>query len=156
MTELSEETFLRAQVRKCQPEDVPSWCELARSVQHLFGPMPDIRSVIERGIERDTAFVTGPPGSVTGGMLVGRSGPPYRITWLAVAPHSRGQGLGAALVHAATRQWPTGDIEVVTFAVGTLGGEPARRLYARLGFVCSGPAAPAPDGGLRELFVLRR
>ena len=118
--------------------------------------MPDIRSAIEGGMNRGTALVTGPMGSITGGMLLSRDERSHRITWLAVAPEARGRGLGGALARAALNRWPTGDIEVITFEAGTPGGSSARRLYGRVGFHVVGPADPAPDGGLRDRYVMRR
>lgn len=136
--------------------DGPSWLALVAEVEPLFGPMPDMRAVIERGMARGTALVTGPEGAITGGILLSRDDQPHHITWLAVAESARGQGLGAALASAALERWPTGDIDVVTFTKGTSGGEPARRLYERFGFVCLGAAEPAPDGSPRDRFCLRR
>jgi hypothetical protein len=71
--------------------------------------------------------VTGPPGAITGGMLLSRDDEPHRIHWLAVAEVARGRGFGAALVRAAIERWPEGDIDVVTFTAATPGGEAARR-----------------------------
>lgn len=133
-----------------------SWLVLAGQVEELFGPMPDIRSAIERGIGRGTALVTGPEGDISGGLLLSRDDRPHRISWLAVAPGARGQGLGAALVRAAIERWPTGDIEVITFGPSTRGGAPARGLYERVGFVLAGPAEPAENGDSRQSYVLRR
>jgi GNAT superfamily N-acetyltransferase len=118
--------------------------------------MPDIRSTIERGIHRGTALVTGGMGSIDAAMLLSRDDRPHRIIWLAVAPEARGRGLGSALVHAAVDRWPTGDIEVITFAADTPGAASARRLYRRASFDLVGPAEPAPDGGPRDRYVLRR
>lgn|GEM_PF-5139526 len=57
---------------------------------------------------------------------------------------------------AALGQWPTGTISVITFTAEEPEGQAARRLYQRYGFVCVGPAAPAPDGSDRDLFQLAR
>lgn len=143
-------------VRHAVPADVPSWLVLAERVTHLFGPMPGIQSVIERGIVRGTALVTGPAGSISAGMLLSRDDKPHHISWLAVAPEARGRGLGTALVHAAIARWPTDDIDVITFGPDVAGGEPARRLYSSAGFVLAGAAEPAENGGSRQRFVLHR
>ena len=68
----------------------------------------------------------------------------------------RRKGVGTALLMDIPDRWPTGDVEVVTFTRDSAGGAPARRLYERFGFLCCGLADPAPDGGLRDKFVLRR
>lgn len=54
------------------------------------------------------------------------------------------------------RRWASGNVKVVTFTEDAAGGESARRLYKRFGFVCCGRTDPAPDGSARDLFVLRR
>lgn len=136
--------------------DVLSWLTLAAEVEPLFGPMPGIRGVIERGIERGTALVTGAEGAITGGMLLSRDNQAHRINWLAVATSARGHGLGAALVSAALDRWPVGNVEVATFTWDTPGGEPARHLYERCGFVRLGPAPTGSDGRPRDLYRLRR
>jgi GNAT superfamily N-acetyltransferase len=118
--------------------------------------MPDIEQSIARGIERGTALVTGPKGAITGGMLLSRDDKPHRIHWLAVAGVARGQGLGSALVHAAFERWPEDAVEVVTFAADTPGGQAARLLYERCGMELAGPAEPAPDGALRDRYLLRQ
>ena len=143
-------------VRDSTPTDVPSWLALAAEVEPLFGPMPGIRGVIERGVERGTALVTGAQGAITGGILLSRDDQAHRINWLAVATSARGHGLGAALVSAALDRWRVGDIDVVTFTRDTPGGEPARHLYERFGFVRLGPAPTGSDGRPRDLYRLRR
>jgi GNAT superfamily N-acetyltransferase len=89
-------------------------------------------------------------------MLLSRDDEPHRIHWLAVAEVARGRGLGAALVRAAIERWPEGDIDVVTFTAATPGGKAARRLYERCGMEPAGPAEPAPDGALRDHYLLRQ
>ncbi|MDN5765121.1 MAG: GNAT family N-acetyltransferase [Humibacillus sp.] len=143
-------------VRLGVPADVPSWVSLALKVEELFGPMPEIRRAIERGIDRGTALATGSVGSVTGGMLLSRDDRPHSIHWLAVDPNARQRGLGGALIRAALDRWPTGDIEVITFAETTVGGAPARTLYESIGFDLVGPTEHAADGELRDRYVMRR
>ena len=143
-------------VRPGVPADVASWLVLAGHVEQLFGPMPDIRSAVERGIGRGTALVTGAVGAVSGGALLSRDDRPHRISWLAVAPAARGHGLGTALVRAAVDRWPAGEIEVITFGADTVGGNPARRMYVKAGFAPAGPVHPAENGDPRERYVLRR
>lgn len=136
--------------------DVASWLRLAAELEPLFGPMAEIQRAVERGIDRRTALVTGAEGDITGGILLSRDDQFHRIHWLAVTTSARGRGLGLALVRAALGRWRDGDIDVVTFTVGTPRGEPARRLYERLGFVRLRAAPHAPDGSPRDLYRLRR
>ncbi len=140
----------------CTPSLVDSWLELAQTVEHLFGPMPDLQTHIEKGIKRATAIVILQDRSVVGAMLLSGPGKPQFIRWLAVDQNSRGQGLGTALVKFAMSYWPDGEISVVTFPADHGGGTAARALYQRNGFTSQGLTDPAPDGSPRELFVLAR
>lgn len=142
--------------QQCTPNLIDSWIELAETVEHLFGPMPDLKTHIQRGTERGTALVVVKDRSVTGAMLLSGPNKPQYIRWLAVHPDYRGQGVGSALVKSAMAHWPDGDIAVVTFPESCREGQAARRLYQRNGFTWQGPTEPAPDGSPRELFVLSR
>lgn len=137
-------------------EDLRSWLELAPEVESLFGPMPDLETHIRRGVARGTALVVSSADQVAGAALLSRVDGPHHIRWLAVRRSQRRQGVGAAIVSAILDRWPTGDVNVVTFTAQSPAGAPARRLYERFGFVCTGPSEPAPDGGPRDLFVLHR
>ncbi len=143
-------------MRVASGADVASWLGLAAELEPLFGPMADIQRAVERGIDRRTALVTGAAGDITGGILLSRDDQPHRIHWLAVTASARGHGMGLALVRAALGRWPDGDIDVVTFTADTPHGEPARRLYERVGFVRLRAAADAPDGSPRDLYRLQR
>lgn len=130
--------------------------QLAHAVEHLFGPMPDMQSHVQRGIKRGTATVVLESGSVIGGMLLSGAGKPRYIRWLAVHPNYRNLGVGTALLKSAMSHWPEGDIFVVTFPANHSGGQAARRLYQQNGFASQGLTDPAPDGSPRELFVFSR
>lgn len=142
--------------RLCTADDIYPWMQLAHEVEHLFGPMPDLRAHIHRGIRRGTAVVIVKSGSVIGAMLLSGPGKPQYIRWLAVHPNYRNLGAGTALVKSALCHWPCGDISVVTFPENHIGGRAARRLYQQNGFVSRGSTEPAPDGSPRELFVFSR
>jgi GNAT superfamily N-acetyltransferase len=88
--------------------------------------------------------------------LLSRDDEPHHIHWLAVRQSARGRGVGRALLGAIVDRWPTGDISVTTFTADESAGLAARRLYTSSGFTCEGPSQPGPDGGARDLFVLRR
>jgi len=139
--------------RAATAADLPSWLDLAREVEPLFGPMPDFRTHALRAIDRGTALVAADGRTVLGGVLLSRDDRPHHITWLAVRARSRRRGIGAALLDAILDRWPDGEISVVTFGPGHAGGEPARRFYARYGFTNRGPAGPGPDGTARDRYV---
>lgn len=140
----------------CPPELVDSWLRLAATVEDLFGPMPDLRRHVHKAITRGTAQVVIKDDTVVGGMLLSGPSKPQYIHWLAVHPAFRGQGVGSALLQAALAHWPSGEIAVVTFPASRVGGQAARYLYQRHGFISQGATDPAPDGSPRELFVLTR
>jgi GNAT superfamily N-acetyltransferase len=137
--------------------DVPSWLEIAREVEPLFGPMPDFESVLLRNIGRGTALcVRDASGQVLGGVLLGA--PPHtRISWLAVRASARRRGVGHALVAEVVRRCPPPcEVLVDTFGADSIEGHPARRLYESFGFVPAQILPPGPEGGSRQRFRLRR
>ena len=142
--------------RLARSPDLSSWLELVFEVEDVFGPMPDFEVHARRGIHRGTAYVVADGEKVHGAALLSPDGHPQRIRWLAVRDSARGRGVGPALLAAILDRWSTDDVEVVTFTEGTTGGEAARRLYERFGFQCVGATDPAPDGGRRDLYCLRR
>jgi GNAT superfamily N-acetyltransferase len=137
-------------------DDLDPWLRIAREVEPLFGPMPDLRQDIERGTTRGTALVAVEAGSVLGACLLSRDGAPHAIHWLAVAVSRRRHGIGHLLLDAVRSRWPAGAITVVTFTADAPGGKAARRLYESHGFEPVGPAPTAPDGSARDLYLLRR
>src|SRR5690606_8991602 len=88
-------------VRSATEEDVEPWLALAKSVEPLFGPMPDIAGPIQRSISRGTALVAEDrDGRLAGAALLSRDDQPHVIHWLAVRPDARRQGIGSALMKA--------------------------------------------------------
>jgi GNAT superfamily N-acetyltransferase/predicted kinase len=139
-------------------EDLPSWLELVREVEPLFGPMPDFAGHARRAIGRNSALVVRDRHDrVLGAALLSHSGPGRDIRWLAVRADSRRRGAGRVLLTEILRRWPPpGDIEVETFGADVAAGQPARALYESFGF-CPAELLPAgPEGGSRQRFVLRR
>ena len=120
------------------------------------GQCPDFSRHADRNIERGIAYVVVTDDEVLRAALLSPQDRPHQIRWLAVRNVARRSGVGSLLKAAILHHWPTGDIEVVTFAPCISGGAPARHLYERFGFGCWGPVEPAPDGGSREIYVLRR
>jgi GNAT superfamily N-acetyltransferase len=138
--------------------DVPSWSEILREVEPLFGPMPDFEAMLIRKIDQGPALCIrshseGDAACVLVGLLFGGSPPQGWIRWLAVRSRARGTGIGQCLVEAAIERLKGFDrISVDTFRAENLGGRAARRLYERVGFV-AGPLVEV--GGVpRQRYVL--
>lgn len=144
------------QVRPAGEQDLASWMELVREVEPLFGPMPTFEEPARRGIERGTALVAVAGDRVDGAVLLSRDDRPHEIHWLSVRETARRRGVGALLMRAVLDRWPTGAIEVTSFAPGLPEGQPARHYYEHFGFIDLGPTTPAPDGGARHRFGLQR
>ena len=141
-------------VRPAQATDLDQWLEIAREVEPLFGPMPDLAEHVDRAIARGTALVVADETGMHGACLLSRDDVEHMIHWLAVRASSRRQGCGSAMLRAIADRWPDGNISVITFTASIPEGDPARRLYEAHGYEPRGPAAAAADGGERELYVL--
>ena len=133
--------------------DIPSWLEVVREVEPLFGPMPDFDETLTRNIARRTAFcVHDGNGMVLGGTLLRRL-PNAQIAWLAVRSTSRGQGVGSALITEALRRYAkASEVVVETFGEDNPQGRSARRLYEAFGFVGCEHLQAGAEGGTRQLF----
>lgn len=142
-------------IRPARFGDVPSWLELVREVEDLFGPMPAFADRAERAIRRGTAVVAAAGPFVHGAALLSQDDRPHHIHWLSVRATSRRNGIGAALMEAIVDRWPTGDIEVVTFRADNADGLPARRYYENFGFENRGATESGPDGTSRDVYVRR-
>jgi GNAT superfamily N-acetyltransferase len=142
--------------RPAEVRDLTSWLALVTEVEDLFGPMPDFGEHAVRGIERGSAYVVVNGNDVLGAALLSAESTPHHIRWLAVREAARRTGVGSLLMTAIQHHWPTGDVEVITFAASLPGAAPARDFYEGFGFECDGPADSAPDGGPRDVYVLRR
>jgi len=150
-------------VEIAQEEDLSSWLDLAREVEHLFGPMAEEsgfhRSLL-RCIERGSALciredADGPGAPLLAGLLFSAKPPQYKIGWLSVARRARRQGLGKMLVSYILRlvQAPA-EVSVTTFGPDVDEGSPARRFYEHFGFSPAESTGPGPDGGSRQAFRL--
>ena len=121
--------------------DIPTWLEIVREVEPLFGPMPDFQITLVRKIRQQNALCVRSDreqecGRVLGGILLGGAPPHAWIRWLAVRSSSRGLGIGECLVREAINRLASSDrISLDTFRDENIEGRPARRFYERLGFV---------------------
>lgn len=141
-------------VRAAVEADLPSWLELVREVEPLFGPMPDFATHARRAIDRGTALVVAEHRHVLGAALLSRNDQPHHIHWLAVRAAARRRGIGTRLMATILSRWPRGDISVVTFGPDRVDGRPARHYYyTRYGFTNAGVTEPGPDGTSRDRYV---
>lgn len=135
--------------------DIPSWLEIVREVEPLFGPMPAFDGTLQRTIARAGAWcLRDDEGTVLAGMILS---PPERsaIDWLATRRSARGHGHGRALVAHALRAFATeSEVIVDTFGEDNVEGRAARRLYESFGFVAAEELDRGPEGGTRQRFRL--
>lgn len=152
---------------KATNEDIQNWLVLAAQVEELFGPMVDdplFIQTLKRNIAEGRAFCirenNGSPGSpLLGGILIStKDAPRYKIGWLAVSAHARGNGAATVLVQHVLDLFQTpAEVSVVTFGEDMEGGLPARKLYEKFGFVPQEENLPdGPEGGSRQLYKLVR
>ncbi|WP_433754815.1 GNAT family N-acetyltransferase [Nocardia sp. CA-135398] len=139
-------------------QDIPAFLSLAAQVEPWFGPMadaPDFRAALQNNIRRGTALTASSGPDILGGLLFGiRRAPIYHIRWLVVAEHTRGHGVGRALITDALHRFvqAPATIEVVTFGLGHPAATRARAFYESLGFIPAEMVAPGPEGGPRQTF----
>jgi len=140
-------------LRPARPADLAGWLELAREVEHLFGPMvevPEFRLALEEAMTQERALCAVLPGGdgatrVVGGIVV--SPEPTTVDWLVVAGERRGTGLGRLLLAAALQRLDARrPVTVQTFAPGCADGDAARALYRAFGFEDRQLAEPTPAG----------
>jgi len=145
-------------VRLATTADMPSWLEIVREAEPLFGPMPMFEVTLNNNIAHGSALcVRGASGEVSGGLLLGGETPDNWIRWFAVRRSGRKRGAGSALVDAVLDRCPAPcTISLATFGADNLEGQPARRLYERFGFVAGETLPRGPEGGTRQRFTLVR
>ena len=138
--------------------DVASWLEIVGEVEPLFGPMPHFETTLFRKIDRRAALCVRSDNQhdsafVLGGVLLGGAPPHGWIRWLAVRSSARRIGIGQCLVEEAVKRLAASNsISLDTFRETNKEGQPARRLYERLGFL---PGPMTEVGGLpRQRYTL--
>lgn len=121
-------------------DDMPAWLDLAREVEHLFGPMADeesFQNALLDAIHKGNAFCLrdrSRKGVLCGGVVININN--HEVVWLAVSEKSRRQGAGSLLLsHAMERLGISNPISVVTFADSIPEGLAARQMYIRRGFI---------------------
>jgi ribosomal protein S18 acetylase RimI-like enzyme len=149
-----------ASANEAEAEDIPSWLEIVREVEPLFGPMPDFEATLARKIRQRAALCVRSSDAdsrtrVLGGVLLGGRPDHGWIRWLAVRTSARGGGIGHCLVDAALKRFDAASVvSLDTFREEVVEGRPARRLYERMGFE---PGLLIElEGTPRQRYVLRR
>lgn len=120
-----------------QKEDFSAWLDLAKEVEHLFGPMSNeesFKSALISAIEEGHVFcIKENNSSLCGGIFIVPAD--NEIGWLAVSKGCRCQGAGTILLKYAIDHLDyTRPIKLVTFADTVLEGLSARKLYLKYGF----------------------
>ena len=144
-------------IREATVGDIAGWINLAREVEHLFGPMADCPE-FEKGLKRCAseghAFVSeSEKGSIEGAIAIDREA--NEIAWLAVGRSARGQGVGSALLQRALFALDASrPMRVQTFAEGIEEGEGARRLFSAFGF-CEASRAGKNPAGIDTVMMIR-
>lgn len=136
-------------VKLLKIHDYDAWIDLAKEVEHLFGPMVDsgeFKEGILACINNNNAFgIESGDGKLAGVMAIDRES--NEILWLAVKSQYRGNKYGDILVKKAIEELANrGDVIVQTFAQGVIEGASARVIYERNGFVDLKPSGINPAG----------
>ena len=139
-------------------DDIPSWLEIVREVEPLFGPMARFDATLRNSIAlRGALCMRDERGVVVGGLLLGGTPPDNWIRWLAVRGSARGQGVATNLVQEALSRCATPcTVSLATFGADNADGLPARAFYERLGFVAGEKLPRGPEGGTRQLYKMVR
>jgi GNAT superfamily N-acetyltransferase len=142
--------------------DIPGWLVLAAEVEGLFESRmsidPTFEKILERNVDRGTAFVVREEESGPGETVIGATiwlPQARKIAWLAVAERHRRTGVGSCLLRAIFEVAGSGPMSVVTFGSNVPGGRQARLFYEAAGFRRVGPAKDETASSARDLFLRR-
>jgi len=128
-------------IKEVTEGDIDLWLKLAAEVEPIFqGEMvnnQEFHDYMHSKIRQKGAFLALDRKNNNELMgIIGFSRNYNRITWFGVFEKYRNKGAGAKLLQCALNQLDrTKDITVTTYREGYKPGEPARRLYHKLGFV---------------------
>ncbi len=117
------------------PSDAPGWMRLVEAVKDNFPGlvMEDYRRVLMKNIERGSAICVRLETEVVGALLFSTA--QRTLSFLAVHPAHRRNGLAATMVEKMLTAFPGGEeISVTTFRGDDPLGAAPRALYMKLGF----------------------
>lgn len=125
-------------IRFVKPNEYDNWIELAKEVEHLFGPMTtseEFQNGIREVIKEENSYgIENQNGDLVGIIAIDRQN--SEILWLAVGKDHRGNNIGDKLVKKAIEELKMNEeIYVQTFAESVEEGRGARIIYERNGFV---------------------
>lgn len=120
--------------REYRPQDLPELCSLDRLCfpEKVAYPLETMRETIEEK-ETFTVVAEDEQGAIAGFVVAGRTSPRIgHIATLDVSPRCRREGLGTRLMRAAEARLL--DLGVRKMRLETATGNPARRLFEKLGY----------------------
>lgn len=136
------------EVQIAEPADLKSWLNVAKEVEHLFGPMSNeisFHKALEKTIKEKRAFCIKAGETLCGGIMISTKS--NKIAWLVVAEEYRNKGMGKALMnHALNHLDKNKDIFVNTFEDYIEEGEKAHNFYKSFGFIVCSKGKTTPAG----------
>lgn len=145
-------------IRLLKDNDYEAWLELAKEVEHLFGPMVNLKEFqegIKDCIKNKNAYcIEDEKQDIVGIIALNRK--ENEIEWLAVGEKHRGNKYGQRLLSKAIEELEiNGDIYVQTFSPITEEGKNSRRLYQKNGFKDLKKAGKNP-AGIETVIMIRQ
>lgn len=135
----ADEPFLFALYRGTREQEVAAWGLPPAQLELLLKMQFDAQRrhyATLPGLEHHLVLVQGEPA---GRLMVSRTEAEHRLVDVALLPERRGGGVGAALVRALQQEAARAGRPL---RLQVLAGNPARRLYERLGFRATGENGP--------------
>jgi ribosomal protein S18 acetylase RimI-like enzyme len=129
-------------------KDFEDLLELAKEVEHLFGPMSNEESfqkALKETIDEKRGFCINSEKNLCGGIMISTKN--NEIAWLVVSKQHKKKGIGKALMDKALKCLDKNkDIFVNTFDDTTKEGKVAQSFYKSFGFTVDSKGEPTPAG----------
>jgi ribosomal protein S18 acetylase RimI-like enzyme len=141
-------------ITEVTPAHIPQWLALAAEMEPLFqGSMvnnPDFQAYMRAKIGHREALMAVDHTAQTVMGVIGFSRTHNRISWFGVFEQYRKHGAGSKLLRCALNQlYPVRAVTVCTFRDGEPGGQPARNMFQKFGFVETDTNVTDKDGNSR-------